>query len=64
MTKPANVDVETLALMARELLGHEFPREWLERFAVQLDGLLEETSKLDELDLTGIEPARVFENRG
>jgi Asp-tRNA(Asn)/Glu-tRNA(Gln) amidotransferase C subunit len=62
MAKPANVDVETLARMARELLGQEYPREWLERFAVQLEGLLEETSKLEEWDLTGIEPARVFRN--
>lgn len=62
MTKPANVDVESLARMARELLGYEFPWEWLEKFAVQLEGLLEETSKLDDLDLTGIEPARVFRN--
>ena len=62
MTQPASVDIETLDRMARELLGQEFPRAWLERFAVQLEGLLEETAKLDELDLTGIEPARVFRN--
>jgi Asp-tRNA(Asn)/Glu-tRNA(Gln) amidotransferase C subunit len=48
--------------MARELLGREFPREWLEKFKLQLDGVLEETSRLDDLDLTDIEPARVFRN--
>ena len=62
MANPANIDLETLDRMARELLGREFSREWLEKFKVQLEGVLEETSKLDDLDLTGIEPARVFRN--
>ena len=62
MTQPPSMDLETLDRMARELLGRELPRQWLERFAVQLEGVLEQTSKLDELDLTGIEPARVFRN--
>ena len=62
MANPANIDLETLDRMARELLGREFSREWLEKFKVQLEGVLEETSKLDDLDLTGVEPARVFRN--
>jgi Asp-tRNA(Asn)/Glu-tRNA(Gln) amidotransferase C subunit len=62
MANPANIDLETLDRMARELLGREFSRERLEKFKVQLEGVLEETSKLDDLDLTGVEPARVFRN--
>lgn len=62
MPQPVDIDLDTLDRMARELLGREFPREWLEKFKVQLDGVLEETSRLDELDLTGVEPARVFRN--
>jgi Asp-tRNA(Asn)/Glu-tRNA(Gln) amidotransferase C subunit len=62
MANPANIDLETLDRMARELLGREFSRERLEKFKVQLEGVLEETSKLDDLDLTGVEPARIFRN--
>ena len=62
MAQPVDIDLDTLDRMARELLGREFPREWLEKFKVQLDGVLEETSRLDELDLTDVEPARVFRN--
>jgi Asp-tRNA(Asn)/Glu-tRNA(Gln) amidotransferase C subunit len=62
MGRAADIDLETLDRMARELLGREFSREWLEKFKVQLDGILEETSRLDDLDLTDVEPARVFRN--
>ena len=62
MGRAADIDLETLDRMARELLGREFSREWLEKFKLQLDGILEQTSRLDELDLTDVEPARVFRN--
>jgi Asp-tRNA(Asn)/Glu-tRNA(Gln) amidotransferase C subunit len=62
MGQAADIDLETLDRMARELLGREFSREWLEKFKLQLDGILEETSRLDDLDLTDVEPARVFRN--
>jgi Asp-tRNA(Asn)/Glu-tRNA(Gln) amidotransferase C subunit len=62
MGQAADIDLETLDRMARELLGREFSREWLEKFKLQLDGILEETSRLDELDVADVEPARVFRN--
>ena len=64
MGRASKVDVETLRRVAHQILGAQFSDARLERFAVQLGGLLEETGRLDELDLTGVEPARVFTNRG
>lgn len=64
MAKTSRVDVETLRRVAQQLLGARFSEAWLEKFALQMEGILEETSKLDELDLTGMEPATVFGNGG
>jgi hypothetical protein len=37
---------------------------WLDRFAVELQGLVEMGLKLDEMDLTTEQPANIFVNRG
>ena len=64
MERASKVDVETLRRVAHQILGAQFSEAWLKRIAVNLEGVLEETGRLDELDLTGVEPARVFTNRG
>ena len=37
---------------------------WLERFAQEVQGLVEMGNKLDEMDLTTEMPANIFVNRG
>jgi hypothetical protein len=37
---------------------------WLDRFALELQGLVEMGRKLDELDLSTEEPANIFINNG
>ena len=57
-------DVETLRVAMDRLGVGQLDQAWLERFAEELQGLVEMGRKLDELDLSNEEPANVFINRG
>ena len=56
-------DVETLRRAMAQLGVPSLNDDWLERLASELEGLLKVVGRLDELDLSQVEPARIFMNR-
>ena len=58
------VDAETLRIAMDRLGVGQLDEAWLDRFAVELQGLVEMGRKLDELDLSSEQPANVFINTG
>ncbi len=57
-------DVETLRIAMDRLGVGQLDEAWLDRFALELQGLVEMGRKLDELDLSADEPANIFINQG
>ena len=57
-------DVETLRIAMDRLGVGQLDEAWLDRFALELQGLVEMGRKLDELDLSAEEPANIFINQG
>ena len=57
-------DAETLRLAMDRLGAGQLDEAWLERFAQEVQGLVEMGNKLDEMDLTTEMPANIFVNRG
>ena len=58
------VNAETLRIAMDRLGVGQLDEAWLDRFAVELQGLVEMGRKLDELDLSSEQPANVFINTG
>ncbi len=57
-------DGETLRIAMDRLGVGQLDEAWLDRFALELQGLVEMGRKLDELDLSTEEPANIFINNG
>ena len=57
-------DAETLRIAMKRLGAGQLNEAWLDRFAQELQGLVDMCRKLDELDLSSEEPANIFINRG
>ena len=57
-------DVETLRIAMDRLGVGQLDEAWLDRFALELQSLVEMGRKLDELDLSADEPANIFINQG
>ena len=58
------VDAETLRIAMDRLGVGQLDEAWLDRFAVELQGLVDMGRKLDELDLGSEQPANIFINTG
>ena len=63
-TPQLGADAETLRMAMDRLGAGELDEAWLDRFAVEVQGLVEMGNKLDEMDLTAEMPANIFVNRG
>ncbi len=57
-------DVDTLRIAMDRLGVGQLDEAWLERFALELQGLVEMGRRLEDLDLQGEEPANIFINTG
>ena len=57
-------DADTLRIAMDRLGVGQLDEAWLDRFALELQGLVEMGRKLDEMDLSNEEPANVFINKG
>ena len=57
-------DAETLRIAMDRLGAGQLDEAWLDRFAVELQDLVEMGRRLDQLDLSNEEPANVFVNKG
>ena len=57
-------DADTLRIAMDRLGVGQLDEAWLDRFAAELQGLVEMGRKLDEMDLTTEQPANIFVNRG
>ena len=57
-------DADTLRISMDRLGVGQLDEAWLDRFALELQGLVEMGRKLDEMDLSNEEPANVFINKG
>ena len=57
-------DADTLRIAMARLGVGQLAEAWLDRFAAELQGLVEMGRKLDEMDLTTEQPANIFVNRG
>ena len=63
-TPQSGADAETLRMAMDRLGAGELDEAWLDRFAVEVQALVEMGNKLDEMDLTAEMPANIFVNRG
>ena len=63
-TPQSGADAETLRLAMDRLGAGQLDEAWLERFAQEVQALVEMGNKLDEMDLTAEMPANIFVNRG
>jgi hypothetical protein len=57
-------DADTLRIAMDRLGVGQLDEAWLDRFALELQALVEMGRKLDEMDLSNEEPANVFINKG
>ena len=57
-------DADTLRISMDRLGVGQLDEAWLDRFALELQALVEMGRKLDEMDLSNEEPANVFINKG
>ena len=57
-------DADTLRISMDRLGVGQLDEAWLDRFALELQALVEMGRKLDEIDLSNEEPANVFINKG
>lgn len=57
-------DADALRIAMDRLGVGQIDEAWLDRFAEELQGLVEMGRKLDELDLSTEQPANIFINRG
>ena len=57
-------DADTLRISMDRLGVGQLDEAWLDRFAVELQDLVEMGRKLDELDLSSEQPANIFINTG
>ena len=57
-------DANALRIAMDRLGVGQLDEAWLDRFAVELQGLVEMGRRLDELDLSAEQPANVFVNKG
>jgi hypothetical protein len=57
-------DADTLRIAMDRLGVGQLDEAWLDRFAVELQALVEMGRKLDELELSSEQPANIFTNRG
>ena len=57
-------DADTLRISMDRLGVGQLDEAWLDRFALELQALVEMGRKLDEMDLSNEEPANVFVNKG
>ncbi len=57
-------DADTLRVAMDRLGVGQLDEAWLDRFAVELQGLVEMGRRLDELDLSAEQPANIFVNKG
>ena len=57
-------DADTLRISMDRLGVGQLDEVWLDRFALELQALVEMGRKLDEMDLSNEEPANVFINKG
>ena len=63
-TPQSGADAETLRMAMDRLGAGQLDEAWLERFAQEVQALVEMGNKLDEMDLTAEMPANIFVNRG
>ena len=63
-TPQSGADAETLRMAMDRLGAGRLDEAWLDRFAQEVQGLVEMGNKLDEMDLTAEMPANIFVNRG
>ena len=66
MAEPSQLgpDADTLRIAMDRLGVGQLDEAWLDRFALELQGLVEMGRRLDEMDLSNEEPANVFINKG
>ena len=62
-TPHSGADAETLRMAMDRLGAGQLDEAWLDRFAHEVQELVEMGNKLDEMDLTGEMPANIFVNR-
>ncbi len=63
-TPQLGADADTLRMSMERLGAGELEEAWLDRFAVEVQELVEMGNKLNEMDLTAEMPANIFVNRG
>ena len=63
-TPQSGADADTLRIAMDRLGAGQLDEAWLDRFAREVQGLVEMGNKLDEMDLTAEMPANIFVNRG
>ena len=63
-TPQSGADAETLRMAMDRLGAGQLDEAWLDRFAQEVQALVEMGNKLDEMDLTAEMPANIFVNRG
>lgn len=63
-TSQSVTDAETLRMAMDRLGAGQMDEAWLDRFAQEVQALVEMGNKLDEMDLTAEMPANIFVNRG
>ena len=63
-TPQSGADAETLRMAMDRLGAGQLDEAWLERFAQEVQALVEMGNKLDEMNLTAEMPANIFVNRG
>ena len=63
-TPQSGADADTLRIAMDRLGAGQLDEAWLDRFAREVQGLVEMGNKLDEMDLTTEMPANIFINRG
>ena len=63
-TPQSGADAETLRMAMDRLGAGQLDEAWLDRFAQEVQALVDMGNKLDEMDLTAEMPANIFVNRG
>ena len=63
-TPQSGADAETLRMAMDRLGAGQLDEAWLDRFALEVQALVDMGNKLDEMDLTAEMPANIFVNRG
>ena len=62
-TPQSGANAETLRMAMDRLGAGRLEEAWLDRFAQEVQALVEMGNKLDEMDLTAEMPANIFVNR-